>query len=269
MYPALFVTISSVLLIVAILWVVGCPSFRRERLVNQTCVSHFITQNTICIDLKTKVEKEWFLDFQSRWRGHEENINRVIIDLVSRIPPNSIILEAGGHVGDTTIMMGLQLKLLDNRSEVWSVEPDKTKVAFINKIVTENDLAPFVKTFQFALSDKKSKGNIIRKKGSYLNGAGAWKVQESSTHAGEIKFTTIDDLYTSKKKLYLLKLDVEGFEIKALQGGKNTIERFKPVVIVEAWKRNEQKISRCLSSLSYRKTSGKLNGDIVYYPVDS
>ena len=66
-------------------------------------------------------------------------------------------------------------------------------------------------------------------------------MQKTNTQAGEIKFTTIDAVYNSKKKLYLLKLDVEGYEVKALQGGKNVIKRCKPIIIVEAWERNEKK----------------------------
>lgn len=58
-------------------------------------------------------------------------------------------------------------------------------------------------------------------------------MQKTNTQAGEIKFTTT--VYNSKKKLYLLKLDVEGYDVKALH------KRCKPIIIVEAWERNEKK----------------------------
>ena len=89
-------------------------------------------------------------------------------------------------------------------------------------------------------------------------------MQKTNTQAGEIKFTTT--VYNSKKKLYLLKLDVEGYEVKALQGGKNVIKRCKPIIIVEAWERNEKKIDQCLNNLNYRRMSKRLNRDIIYGP---
>ena len=48
---------------------------------------------------------------------------------------------------------------------------------------------------------------------------------------GSVVLTTIDLL--KMEGLDLLWLDIEGMEIEALEGGRNTIEKFQPLIVLE------------------------------------
>jgi len=72
------------------------------------------------------------------------------------------------------------------------------------------------------------------KDGELCENTGAWKVADGG---GNVPQQRIDDL--NLKHLDFLQLDVEGYELKVLQGGKKTIERCSPVIMVEVMNHGE------------------------------
>ncbi len=58
----------------------------------------------------------------------------------------------------------------------------------------------------------------------------------------EVKVITLDD-YVQERNLYpdLIKIDTEGFELNVLKGGKQTIAKFRPLIIFESNKSSTRK----------------------------
>jgi len=54
-------------------------------------------------------------------------------------------------------------------------------------------------------------------------------------HHEDVALTTIDDFATKAglNRLDLIKMDVEGWELRILKGGAETIQRFRPVMMIE------------------------------------
>ena len=67
---------------------------------------------------------------------------------------------------------------------------------------------------------------------------------------GSIKQYRIDDLELGC--LDYLQLDVEGYELKALKGGRFTIDRYSPVIMLESFKHGDDATS-FLAELGYRR----------------
>ncbi|GBF23662.1 methyltransferase FkbM, partial [Candidatus Gastranaerophilus sp. (ex Termes propinquus)] len=44
----------------------------------------------------------------------------------------------------------------------------------------------------------------------------------------------LDDISLNEEKIDFCKIDVDGFELKALDGMKKTLEKYKPVVLIES-----------------------------------
>lgn len=67
----------------------------------------------------------------------------------------------------------------------------------------------------------------------------------------------------------LLKIDVEGMEPRVLRGGQKTIMRNKPVILAEAWGRNERKaIASVIHPWGYQRTMRFASADIdVWMPA--
>jgi hypothetical protein len=72
----------------------------------------------------------------------------------------------------------------------------------------------------------------------------------------------------------LIHLDIEGYEKKALLGGRKTIERCNPVVVIEFYKpwlnrygTTIEEINDFLCSLNYSYLC-EIQGDRVYVPIN-
>lgn len=64
---------------------------------------------------------------------------------------------------------------------------------------------------------------------------GGWALREASTGDWRIPVVPLDQYVRDKKieKVHFLKIDVEGFELKVLQGGEHVVRKLRPYIIVE------------------------------------
>lgn len=60
-------------------------------------------------------------------------------------------------------------------------------------------------------------------------------------------------------------LDVEGHELAALAGAKQTIQRWRPVITVEAWDDNSRQYLEWFEAIGYDRAE-KVHGDFVFVP---
>jgi len=88
-------------------------------------------------------------------------------------------------------------------------------------------------------------------------------VIQNATEEFKIPMITIDSL--GLQACDLLQLDLEGFEIYALQGAKNTILKYKPVIAAERFNKPEDK--QFMAELGYRYVD-QSNFDAIYIPSD-
>jgi len=90
--------------------------------------------------------------------------------------------------------------------------------------------------FPYALSDEEGKATF-----NYVKNAPAYSGLNKRKYAVEnpeieeinVELKKLDDLIPSDKKIGLIKIDVEGAELKVLQGAKELISRDLPIVIFE------------------------------------
>ena len=77
----------------------------------------------------------------------------------------------------------------------------------------------------------------------------------------KISIVTLDEM-----NLYpgAIKIDIEGYEYEAIQGGQNTIKKYEPILMIEVNEKSFEKIKNLLNELNYsifvfNKNSKKLN----------
>jgi len=71
------------------------------------------------------------------------------------------------------------------------------------------------------------------------------------------RMVTIDEL--NLRRLDLIKIDIEGMEMEALIGAKETLDKCKPVVLIEKIKSDPEDISSFLTASGYRLITVGLN----------
>ena len=138
--------------------------------------------------------------------------------LIKNVKPDWVCLDIGAHVGTYTI-------LLSNLcSQVYAFEANMDTFYKLEHNLQHNGLNPA--TFCIAVGEK-----TVNQREEQLWYAG----KVSGPTKGVFDFIAIDDFVskTNLSNVNFIKIDVDGWDYEVLQGARNTIEKFKPAMIVE------------------------------------
>lgn len=142
------------------------------------------------------------------------------------------ILDIGANIGWYTINLAKRFP----NSKIYSFEPIPPTFELLTKNVQRNKLDN-VTLIHSGLSDKEEKKDLYYFRGgssvasivNFVNNPNAQKVT--------CKFNTIDRLVSELNisSVNFIKCDVEGSELLVLSGAKVTIEKFKPIILLEVY----------------------------------
>lgn len=207
----------------------------------------------------------WKEEFLMR-ATHEPKTNERLFQAASKLPRNSIVIDCGGHVGDTGLRLALKLKNT-GRSDiiVLEIEPDKSKCAWIHEQAKRMGIRNQVHIVNAALSDKPGSGTLSK----HGTNPGAWTMRVFDDDSGDIPFMRLDAIVT---RIDLIHLDVEGFEELALKGGIGLIKEHKPYIVLEVPAKSDSEkalsLRRFLEQEIHYKMDGKkmLRDEAWYHP---
>jgi len=137
------------------------------------------------------------------------------------IPQDGTVIDVGASIGDHTITYA-QWVGVDGMVAAFEVNPR----AYACLQHNTKDL-PQVLPFKVGLSDNYGVATLIE-----LDNSGACYVKtELSSKGFGVSVDTLDSY--EFKDVNFIKIDVEGYEVKVLQGARKTIEESRPVMLVE------------------------------------
>ena len=151
---------------------------------------------------------------------------------IKRLKPGSKFLDAGAHIGYFSM---IAVRAVGPIGSVVAYEPNPQSFAFLERNIKEWGAAN-VFAQQAALSDKSGKGKL------YLHptNTGDCRTYPCKGHPKEVEVLLhrADDLW-DRMKFDLIKIDVQGWEIRALQGMSQILRNGKghTRLIVEYWPR--------------------------------
>jgi FkbM family methyltransferase len=155
--------------------------------------------------------------------------------MVPFIRPGSIVLDIGANVGAYAIPLARRFP----DAEVHAFEPNPPVVARLEENLALNGMAGRnVKVIPLALADVPGRFTlqaVARMEDNYglssLREASLGNVDRLAT---EVEVDTLDRLYLeSERPVALVKLDVQGYELQVMRGGKAALSKFRPVIIFE------------------------------------
>lgn len=142
-----------------------------------------------------------------------------------RIERGQTIIDAGAFIGDTAVLFSHKAA---GECSVHSFELLDENIALIHENLSLNEkVAGNVRVNKLALSDVHGGSLWIETKGTQ----GATKASDGGSGGQEeIQTTTIDHYVKTEAldRIDFIKMDIEGGEVPALRGAKETIERFRP-----------------------------------------
>lgn len=134
------------------------------------------------------------------------------------VPRGSIAIDGGANVGAYTRM------LAGHFDTVYAFEPASDTFACLQRNIQEWGLGDRVIARNAALSD------VIEKVGLSLRRGGR-SLSRTISGPGDVDAVTIDSL--GFETVDFIKLDVEGYEYRALAGARDTLCRCQPAVLFE------------------------------------
>jgi FkbM family methyltransferase len=179
---------------------------------------------------------------QKIWVDENESIGKAIIkkgiydangihyiNKILQLIDAPICLDIGANIGNHALIMARHSK------KVYCFEPQTDIVNLLKKTINENNIKN-MEIFCLGLSDKNEKLTFYKN----LDGNGG-----SSTFIADLKGTNYqienfecrvgDEIIEQNRieKIDFIKIDVEGFEAHSLSGLKNSILKFRPIIMME------------------------------------
>jgi len=169
-----------------------------------------------------------------------------IIAKALTLPSNYCIIDCGAHIGDGSVAIAHALKY-NNREDiiVYAIDPSKYKCDFIEFIKQKNNLNNLI-VLNYGLSNVNNNYKSLQQSGNNT-GAWNWVINENNNDNNNDnndienkdiinKFIKLDDLVKDniiKHNIGIIHFDIEGMEKEALEGGIDTITKYKPYMSIE------------------------------------
>lgn len=145
----------------------------------------------------------------------------------------NVFIDVGANIGIYSIIAASQ----GPDVKVYAFEPEDNAKNCIEASASANALKN-IKVFSVAVSDHEGDGVFFL---DLHNHGGNSLIKESIDHGGDIakvkvRLTTLDTFVRQEaiSRLDLVKVDVQEHEHSVLMGGRQAIEKFRPVVLIES-----------------------------------
>lgn len=162
-------------------------------------------------------------------------------DIAPFIPDNPVMLDIGANIGNHSLYFAIER----NAKKIYACEPIPETFNVLKKNVEINNLENVIIPLNIALSDCNTNADI---KEFNIRFMGAAQIDENIN--GNIDVKTVDSL-DIEEKIDFIKIDVEGHEIKVLEGARKTIEKNKPVIFIELLNNEIETVTEILQEYGY------------------
>lgn len=175
------------------------------------------------------------------------------LDLVRSTDANGDIVHAGTFFGDFIPALAHSRR---RGAIVWAFEPNRENYRCAEITIELNDLENVVVLTHAGLSQQSDTALLATsdRNGVPLGGGSRLihdPASDKSSSNEQVKLVAIDDVVSEDRRVAVIQLDVEGHEQEALAGAMRTIERCRPLIVLETLPA-EGWVAEHLAPLGYR-----------------
>lgn len=167
---------------------------------------------------------------------------RDLFHFLDMIRPADLVLDIGANIGLMTVLMSRRVP----QGRVEAFEPIGENYRALTRIVRHYRL-PNVSLHQIALGEEDGELQMVMPEVSHVRMQGLSHVAENDDEPGErysVPVHRLDDLDLPPGRVAAIKIDVENFELMVFRGGRQLIERDRPLVYTELW--DNDRTTECL-----------------------
>lgn len=172
------------------------------------------------LDLKEAIDRAIFL------RGWEPS---TISYLQKNLSPEDVVIEVGANIGAHSLTIS---KIIGPNGHLHAIEP--TDFAY-NKLS-----ANFILNPNLATNTSLHKKYVSNKELAEVSKIrSSWQIdktpksEEAMDEDLNVEIITLDEFFKDLDRLDFIKIDIDGFDYKALSGGEYLIKKFRPKVFIE------------------------------------
>ncbi len=174
--------------------------------------------------------------------------DKILPLLEQYVPMHGAIIDVGADTGQFIRLFAQTVP----QGHVYTFEPRRKPCAALSKVIVSNKLHN-VSLFPMGLSDKPSEETLAMLSG---NAGGGCPVMKGlgAAEKEKIVLTTLD-LFAFKhnlKRIDFIRSGTGGHEIQFLHGAAQTINKFKPVLLLESQSSTAAEMRDFLKALNYR-----------------
>ncbi len=157
---------------------------------------------------------------------YEPHVMQVLSELVHT---TDVCIDIGANIGVLTLLFAR----LAPEGRVYAFEPGDTSFAYLSRNVADADAAN-VDAAQLGVYDRTG-ALTLQVSPSHPGGAYISQTDAHESASESVPVTRLDDWVADRDLAHVdvIKLDIEGAELRVLDGARATLERFRPVLVVE------------------------------------
>ena len=150
------------------------------------------------------------------------------------LKPGMVFIDIGAHIGLYTLFAS---KLVNNNGTVLAIEPSERDIKRLRENVILNK-SQNIRLMQVAISNSCSRRELLiaEDEHSGLNTIGAFAYEGVQNQGKQqVRTETLDKVVQKEllNRVDVIKIDVEGHELFVLEGAKETLSKFYPILLVE------------------------------------
>jgi FkbM family methyltransferase len=177
-----------------------------------------------------------------------------LLHAISTLPKGGTFVDAGAHYGNHSVFFGLEC----GADRIISIEPNPATYAGLVRNLEQNGLADRATAVHAAIHESWRRVDIDipawepGPENPAISNTGMARV-EAATGRGSVDAMRLDEVLEDADDVAVIKIDVEGNALGVVRSAQRTIERFKPVLVLEALSDEEQdELVGFLVPLGYR-----------------
>lgn len=162
------------------------------------------------------------------WTGFHEF--REFLFLHRYLKPDMVFVDVGANLGEYSLFAAKRL----SRGKVLAFEPLSSILSVLNRNIKLNGFKN-IDVFPFGLSSHDETMTIYEFEDVHEGLATFYPGDRQSRMAIAVELKKMDDVVSSQKlnRIDFIKIDIEGAELKALQGCQSVIRLYQPVFMIE------------------------------------
>ena len=191
--------------------------------------------------------------------------NEAIATIISTLPENCVIVDAGANVGAFCVPMSLAAK--KKNGTVYAFEVQKKLYRALCGTAVLNDFDN-LEIYNMGLGLKEDTLKIPRINYNTNQDFGIVSLADQQT-ISQSNFDYIDIVSVDKlgfERLDFFKIDVEGMELDILNGAKEAISKFRPFLWIEYWNSNTTQLKQYFINIGDYTVYQITGADILCVP---